>query len=161
MASDESHSNVSLSVGDKVTRQCPQTTTFLQRREPKRYWTEVLPLTSLPPYRQAKPALYTHILPWTYIYRFIAQAIFVSQFDIMVRLVSRGTSVQIHCSSPFSSKVVVCGHRLVILSLTIKETLKWFSSLPILTQESFWWWQCSDRYIIYLSPHLRTPFPRP
>ena len=26
-------------------------------------------------------------------------------------------------------------------------------------QESFWWWQCSDRYIISLSPHLHTPFP--
>ena len=34
------------------------------------------------------------------------------------------------------------------------ETLKWLSSLPILMQESFWWWhwQCSDRYII-------SPFP--
>ena len=26
-------------------------------------------------------------------------------------------------------------------------------------QESFWWWQCSDRYIISLIPHLHTPFP--
>ena len=25
-------------------------------------------------------------------------------------------------------------------------------------QESFWWWQCSDRYIISLSPHFRTRF---
>ena len=39
------------------------------------------------------------------------------------------------------------------------ETLKWHSSLPILMQESFWWWQCSDRYIISLFPHLHTPFP--
>ena len=38
------------------------------------------------------------------------------------------------------------------------ETLKWPSSLPILMQKSFWWWQCSDRYIISLSPHLHTPF---
>ena len=37
-------------------------------------------------------------------------------------------------------------------------TLKWLSSLPILMQESFWWWQCSDRYIISLFPHLHTPF---
>ena len=29
--------------------------------------------------------------------------------------------------------------------------------MPILTQESFWWWQCSDRYIISLDPHLHTP----
>ena len=41
------------------------------------------------------------------------------------------------------------------------ETLKWLSSLPILMQESFWWWQCSDRYIISLFPHLHTPFPPP
>ena len=33
------------------------------------------------------------------------------------------------------------------LPLTINETLKWLSSLPILMQKSFWWWQCSDRYI--------------
>ena len=42
---------------DKVTRQCPQTTTFEKKGEPKRYRTEVLPLTSLTTYRQAKPAL--------------------------------------------------------------------------------------------------------
>ena len=32
MGSDESHFNVSLIVRDKVTRQCPQTTTFEDRR---------------------------------------------------------------------------------------------------------------------------------
>ena len=36
-------------------------------------------------------------------------------------------------------KVVVCGHCPVTLSLTIKQTLKWLSSLPVLMQESFWW----------------------
>ena len=51
MDSDESHFNVSLIVRDKVTRQCPQTTTFEEKGEPKRYRTEVLPLASLPPYR--------------------------------------------------------------------------------------------------------------
>ena len=25
-------------------------------------------------------------------------------------------------------------------------------------QKSFWWWQCSDGYIISISPHLHTPF---
>ena len=55
-------------------------------------------------------------------------------------------------------KVVVCGHCVVTLSLTINETLKWLSSLPILMQESFWWWQCSDRCIISLFLHLYTPF---
>ena len=47
------------------------------------------------------------------------------------------------------------------LSLIINETLKWLSSLPILTQESFWLWQCSDRCIISVFPHLHTHFPVP
>ena len=39
-------------VMDKVTRQCPQTTTFFEEKaEPERYRTEVLSLTSLTPYR--------------------------------------------------------------------------------------------------------------
>ena len=58
--------------------------------------------------------------------------ILVSRFGLGVRLVSRGTSVRIRFGSPFSSKVVVCGHCLVTLSLTINEILKWLSSLPIL-----------------------------
>ena len=45
------------------------------------------------------------------------------------------------------------------LSFTINETLKWLSSLPILMQESLWRWQCNDRCIICLSPHLHTPPP--
>ena len=55
VGSDESHFNVSLIVRDKVTGQCPQTTTFEEKGEPKRIRTEALPLTSLTPYRQAKP----------------------------------------------------------------------------------------------------------
>ena len=55
-------------------------------------------------------------------------------------------------------KVMVCGHHLVTLSLTINKTLKWLSLLPILMQESFWQWQCFDRYIISFFPHLHTPF---
>ena len=51
MVSDESHFNVSLIVRDKVTGQCPQTTTFEEKGEPKRIRTEVPPLTSLTPYR--------------------------------------------------------------------------------------------------------------
>ena len=51
MRSDESHFNVSLIVRDKVSSQRPQTRTFEEKGEPKRYRTEVLPLTSLPPYR--------------------------------------------------------------------------------------------------------------
>ena len=47
MGSDESHFNVSLIVRDKVTRQCPQTTTFEEKGELKRIRTEVPLLTSL------------------------------------------------------------------------------------------------------------------
>ena len=39
-----------------VTRQCPQTTTFEEKGEPKQIRTEVPLLTSLTPYREAKPA---------------------------------------------------------------------------------------------------------
>ena len=49
MGSEESHFNVSVIVRDKVTRQCPQTTTFEQKGEPKRIRTEVPLLTSLTP----------------------------------------------------------------------------------------------------------------
>ena len=51
MGSDESHFNVSLIVRGKVTRQCPQTTTFEEKGEQKRIRTEVPLLTSLTPYR--------------------------------------------------------------------------------------------------------------
>ena len=52
VGSDESHFNVSLIVRDKVTRQCPQTTTFeAEKGEPKQIRTEVPLLTSLTPYR--------------------------------------------------------------------------------------------------------------
>ena len=51
MGSDESHFHVSLTVKDKVIRQCPQTTTFEEKGETKRIRTEVRLLTSLPPNR--------------------------------------------------------------------------------------------------------------
>ena len=41
IGSDESHSNASLIVRDKVTRRCPQTTTFEEKGEPKQIRTEV------------------------------------------------------------------------------------------------------------------------
>ena len=47
MGSDESHFNVSLIVRDKVITQCPQITTFEEKRELKRNRTEALLLTSL------------------------------------------------------------------------------------------------------------------
>ena len=51
MGSDESHFNVSLTVMDKVTRQCPLIITFEEKGEQKRIRTEVSLLTSLTPYR--------------------------------------------------------------------------------------------------------------
>ena len=54
--SDESHLNVSLIVRGKVTSQCPQTTTFEEKGEPKRIRTEVPLLPSLTPNRLAKAA---------------------------------------------------------------------------------------------------------
>ena len=50
-AMQESHFNISSIVRDKVKRQCPQTTTFEEKGEPKRIRTEVPLLTSLTPYR--------------------------------------------------------------------------------------------------------------
>ena len=47
MGSDESQFNVSLIVSDKVTRQCPQTTNFEEKGEPKQIRTEVLLLTGV------------------------------------------------------------------------------------------------------------------
>ena len=48
MGSDESHFNVSLTVRDKVTRQCPRTTTFEEKadsnRSPSAYQPNALPL---------------------------------------------------------------------------------------------------------------------
>ena len=43
-------------VRDKVTRQCPQTTTFEKKGEPKQIRTEVPLLIILTPYRWAKAA---------------------------------------------------------------------------------------------------------
>ena len=47
IGSGKGHFNISLNVRDKVTRQCPQTTTFEEKRQPKRIRTEVPLLTSL------------------------------------------------------------------------------------------------------------------
>ena len=70
------------------------------------------------------------------------------------------TSVRYRFGSPFSSKRLWFVDTVLWLCPSLPtETLNWLSSLPILMQKSFWWWQCSDRYIISLSPHLHTPSP--
>ena len=81
----------------------------------------------------------------------------VSRFGLAV---SGRTSVLYRFGSHFSSKRLWFVDTVLWLCPSLPtETLKWLSSLPILMQETFWWWQCSDRYIISLSPHLHTPFP--
>ena len=109
MGSGESHFNVSLIVRDKVTRQCPQTTTLCT-------------VNHGPIYIQVHA---------------------VSRFGLAVRRHAgkqkgRFGSIPLRLSLLFK-KVVVCGHCLVTLSLTINEAFKWLSSLPILMQEPFWW----------------------
>ena len=57
MGSDENHFNVSEgSDGQSHKTVSTNHNLFEEKREPKRYRTEVLPLTSLTPYREAKPA---------------------------------------------------------------------------------------------------------
>ena len=51
VGSDKNHFNVFIIVRDKITKQCPQTTTFEEKAEPKQIRTEVLLLLSLTPYR--------------------------------------------------------------------------------------------------------------
>ena len=51
MGNDESHFNVSLIVRHKVTRPCPQTTTFEEKGEPKAVSNRGPSLTSLSSYR--------------------------------------------------------------------------------------------------------------
>ena len=79
-----------------------------------------------------------------------------------VRLVSGRTPVRYCFGSHFSSERLWFVDSVLWLCPSLPtETFKWLSSLPILMQDSFWWWQCSDRYIISLSPHLHTPPPQP
>ena len=57
MGSDESHFNVSVGSDGQSHRTVSTNHNFFEEKgEPKRYRTEVLPLTNLTPYRWAKPA---------------------------------------------------------------------------------------------------------
>ena len=62
----------------------------------------------------------------------------VSRFGPAARKLKGFGSIPLRLSFLFK-KVVVCGHCLVTLNLTVNVTLKWLSLLPILMQESFWW----------------------
>ena len=75
-----------------------------------------------------------------------------------IRLVSRKAPTWFHFSSPFSSKRLwFVDTVLWLYPSQLIKTIKWLSSLPILMHETFWWWQCSDRCITSLFPHLHTP----
>ena len=81
---------------------------------------------------------------------------------LVSRFKAEGPSLDSASAVLFFKKVVVCGHSLVVtLPLTINDTLKWLSSLPILMQVSFWWWQCSDRYRYSPSVFLHLHAPPP
>ena len=87
----------------------------------------------------------------------------VSQFGLAVMhwaSKQKGISLIPLWLSLLFKKVVICRHCLVTLSLTINETLKWLLPLPILMKESFWWWQCSNRYINIIY-NLPVPPPSP
>ena len=71
---------------------------------------------------------------------------FVIRFGLAVALIKDLGSIPLRFSLLFK-KVVVSGHCLVTLSLTINETIKWLSSLPISMRKSFWWWQRSDTVV--------------
>ena len=119
MGSDEGQSH----------KQCPQTTTFEGKGQPKRIRTKV-PLFTARPNRLTTAAI---LCPAVYI--------FTSVHDVSHRESSECVANLSNTSQTLSSsKVVVCGHCLVTLSgLTINETLKWLLSQLILMQESFWW----------------------
>ena len=65
MGSDESHFNISVGSDGQSHRTVSTNHNLSEEKgEPKRYRTEVLPLTSLPPYRWAKPALIPSVLSY-------------------------------------------------------------------------------------------------
>ena len=67
---DESHFNVSFIVRDKVTRQCPQTTAFLKKRQSRNgFEPRSLCLPAYTPYLWAKPA---HVSGQRYIVQTVA-----------------------------------------------------------------------------------------
>ena len=108
-----------------------------------------------------------HIIPidrwpscWWGIKGLTCQPLPVCRFGLAVRLVSRRALVRFHFSSLFPPKRLWSVDTVLWLSITINGTLKWFSSLPILMQESFGWRQYSDRYITSL-PLSPPPFARP
>ena len=69
MGSDESHFNVTVESDGQSHKTVPTNHNLSEEKgEPKRYRTEVLPLTSLSPYRWAKPAHVFLLYLWLLLY---------------------------------------------------------------------------------------------
>ena len=66
--------------------QSPQTTTFEVKGEPKQIRAEIPLLTSLPPYRQAKPAHAQEVLNYGPTYLYIQVHGFIASFLIVTRI---------------------------------------------------------------------------
>ena len=94
----------------------------------------------------AWPVVAVHLL---YLLQLLCMKSYVNQFGLAVRPVSKWTSAWFCFSSPFSSK-----------RLWFVDTVLWprpsqltkMALIALLMQESFWWWQCSDMFIISLFP---------
>ena len=100
--------NVLLIVRDKVTRQCPQTTTFEEKREPKRIWTEVSLITS----QTARPNQLTA---------------FFLFYDTVI---SRNEINKVFCIAKIcwpANAVNVCPHVTKLMFKTIALPLFWFT----------------------------------
>ena len=69
-------------------------------------------------------------------------------------MVSRRPSVGFRVGCPFSAEVVACGHSLVTLPLTVNETLKRLSSLPILMHGNRSGGDGVGLGTVYVFPHL-------
>ena len=132
---------------DKVTRQCPQTTTtsVLKTKESR---SGIEPRSfRLPAYRlTARPNRLTRK-------QYVKRAGYIKKGERVVTFPSKldspsgktlgckqskqrdHGSIPLRLYFPALQKLWSCGHCLVTLSLTMNETLKWLSSLPILNTE--------------------------
>ena len=111
MGSDVSHFNVSfIIVRDKVTRQCPQTTTFEEKGGPKRIRNEVPLLTSLTPYREAKLAHHLRVRESSYMLISLSLSLYIYIYALQPdsqklrqRFLSTSSRVGLIGDGPFSS----------------------------------------------------------
>ena len=113
---------------DKVTRQCPQTTTFLKRKESRSgIEPRSLPLTSLTPYRWAKPAHLGPLLPVVLFIRGALYSLFVLVYRLFLSVLdAESTVVDLLCVSLSTTCYPCC----------FREASKWDCTHPIPTHTS-------------------------